>query len=183
MRLFLGVDIKDDTKKNIRSSILELKNDYPEFYWIPEINYHITVFFFGERSEDKTQDIIEGIEQILFDVNQSYISIFRLGMFVQKEINIHITFNRNRVLELIHNRIISVIGSQIPQKHNIYIPHITLAKYKLPSKQQYLHLKKKVDLIDINIEFCLDSVHLYQSIIKKPFPEYRIIHTFHLMTP
>jgi len=124
--------------------------------------------------------MIEGIERTTFDLDKTHLATTGLGLFVKKGITMHITYGRSKTLETIHNRIISVIGPQIPQKHDIYIPHTTVAKYKLPSKQQYFHLKKKIQKIPIDIEFPLDSLQLYESEIKKPFPEYRIIHTFHL---
>jgi len=180
MRLFLGVSIPNESTKQMRTSIEVIKNEYPEFDWVPEENYHLSIFFFGERSEDKIPDMIEGIEQTIFDLNATQLSLSRLGLFVKKGITMYVAYERNKILEIVHNRIISVLGSQTPQMHDIYIPHTTVAKYKLPSKQQYFHLKKKIQKISIDIEFPLDTLHLYESVTKKPFPEYRIIHTFHL---
>lgn len=180
MRLFLGVSIPNESIKKIKTSIDAIKNEYPEFDWVPEQNYHLTIFFFGERSEDKIPDVIEGIEQTIFDLNPSQLSTSGLGLFVKKGINMHMSYERSKELEAIHNRIISVIGSQIPQKHDLFTPHTTIAKYKLPSKQQYFHLKKKIKKIAVDIKIPFETLHLYESVTKKPFPEYRIIHTFHL---
>lgn len=180
MRLFLGVAIPDDVIKQIRTATQTLKEKHPEYRWIPEKNYHISVFFFGERTEEKVPDMIEGLEQTLFDIDQSVLSTRAIEMFVKKDINLHIKYGRSRELEIIHDRIISVVGPQTPQKHTTYIPHTTLAKFKLPSKQQYFHLKKILKNIDIDAEFGLNQLHLYQSVIEKPFPEYRILHTFQL---
>lgn len=180
MRLFLGVEIPESAKKTIRDSMVQIRDDYPEFSWIPEANYHLTVFFFGERSEERLNDVIAGIEQTLFDVNTSVLNIFGIKIFVKKGITINVVFDRNKTLELIHNRIITEVGKQVPQKHDRYTPHTKIAEYKLPSKQQYFHLKKKLEKIKIDADFPLNTIHLYQSIEKKPSPEYRILHTFQL---
>jgi len=180
MRLFLGVEIPESAKKTIRDAMLQIRDDYPEFFWIPEENYHLTVFFFGERSEERLNDVTEGIEQTLFDVDTSVLNIFGIKIFVKKDIAINVAFDRNKTLELVHNRIIIEVGEQVPQKNDKYTPYTTIAKYKLPSKQQYFHLKKKLEKIKIDTGFPLDTIHLYQRIEKKPFPEYRILHTFQL---
>jgi len=182
MRLFLGVEIPEDAVRKIREAVQRLKQDYPEFLWVPEENYHITVFFFGERSENKLPDMIGGVEQVLYDIAPVELSTFGLGIFVRKDINIHIKLNRSRDLEIIHDRIISVIGSQIPQKHNKYIPHVTISKYKLPSKQQYFLLKKKIEKTSIDIEFRLEKLNIYQSIVQNSSHHYHILHTFHLQS-
>ena len=128
MRLFLGVSIPNESTKQMRTSIEAIKNEYPEFDWIPEENYHLTIFFFGERSEDKIPDMIEGIEQTIFDLDQTQLSMSRLGLFVKKGITMHVAYERNKTIEIIHDRIISILGSQTPQMHDIYIPHTTVAK-------------------------------------------------------
>lgn len=45
MRLFLGVSIPNESIKQIKTAIGAIKNEYPEFDWVPEHNYHLTIFF------------------------------------------------------------------------------------------------------------------------------------------
>lgn len=180
MKLFLGVSIPNKVVQEVAQKLEPVMMSYPEFSWMPTVNYHITVFFFGERSEKKVPDLIEGLEQIMFDVEPDTISLFGLKMFVRKGINIHISYENCRALKIIHDRIEDALGPGLISGQRRFIPHTTVAKYKLPSKQQYLHLKKKLEKISFDDAFVGDEIHLFESIEKKPFPEYRIIHTFHL---
>ena len=61
-----------------------------------------------------------------------------------------------------------------------FIPHLTIAKAKTPSKQQYLHLKKKLLKFPIDLNFPAKRIHLFESILKGPRPEYKKIAAFPL---
>ena len=46
MRLFLAVDLPKKVKHLLEQQILPVKKEYPQFEWVSEGNYHITVHFF-----------------------------------------------------------------------------------------------------------------------------------------
>ena len=178
MKLFLAVSIPEKLHYEIQSSIKIIRSDYPQFDWTPPENYHISIFFIGERSESKLPDIIEGIERIIYDTPSTQFSVLRMAMFVQKGIFLHLELERNKLIERIHNRLIEVVGEQVPQRHPRYIPHLSIAKYKTPAKQQYFLLRKKLKKVQIDLTFDVDSVDLYESIEAKPHNEYKKVHTF-----
>jgi len=180
MRLFLAARIPEETVQSIVQTMTPIKKEYPRFQWVPEENYHLTIFFFGERPHDKLPDLIEGVNQVTFDIAQTQLSTRSLKLFVDKGITLYAEFNRNKELETIRKRIISSIGSKKLEHHQQYIPHVTLAQYKLPSKQQYFHLKKKLTKVTFDQEFRLNEICLMQSTTQKPFPSYKHIHTFNL---
>jgi len=178
MKLFLAISIPEKLHNEIESSIKIIKSDYPQFDWIPPKNYHISVFFIGERSESKLPDIIEGIERTIYDIPSTQFIALRMAMFVQKGIFLHLELERNKLIEKIHNRLIKVIGEQVPQRNPRYTPHLSIAKYKIPAKQQYFLLRKKLKKIQMDLTFDVDSVDLYESIEAKPHNEYKKVHTF-----
>lgn len=182
MRLFLAAAIPDDVLSQLQESYYELKRDYPEFNWVPEKNYHVTVSFLGERSEDKMPHIIEAIEQSTFDIPPTVLFALDTGMFVHEGITLRLAFARNKELEKIRERTVDLFSMEKENKASKkYLPHLTLGRYKLPSKQQYFHLRKKLQRTNLSIEFPVKEIHLYQSITKPTNPEYEIIHTFELV--
>lgn len=171
MRLFLGVAIPDDVTAQLNETYAKLKQDYPEFSWVPEKNYHITISFLGERSEDKMPYIVEAIERSTFDIKPTILFALDTGMFVYPGIILRLAFNRNKDLEQIRERTVDLFSMERENDmKNKYMPHITLARYKLPSKQQYFHLKKKLERIKTPIEFPVKEIHLYQSITNPTNP-------------
>lgn len=182
MRLFLAVAIPEETISELHNMYEELKRDYPEFNWVPEKNYHVTISFLGERSEDKMPYIIEAIERSTFDIQPTRLFALETGMFVHHGIILRLAFSRNKDLEKIRERTVELFSMERENDmKKKYLPHITLARYKLPSKQQYFHLRKKLQKINSTIEFPVHQIHLYKSITKPTNPEYEIVHTFELV--
>ncbi len=182
MRLFIAAAIPEETRAQISQIFANLKKEYPEFNWVPEKNYHITVTFLGERSDEKMPHIVEAIERSVFDIRPTRLFALAANMFVHQGIILHLAFNRNKDFEIIRKRTADLFD--VEKENNVakkYIPHITTARYKLPSKQQYFHLRKKLEKLHTDIEFPVQELHLYQSITKPTNPEYEIIHTFELV--
>jgi len=53
-----------------------------------------------------------------------------------------------------------------------FIPHLTIARSRIPSKQQYFVLKKRVEKINIDISFKVNEVILFESVLSKHHPLY-----------
>jgi len=180
MRLFLAASVPENISKEISNLLVPFKNDYPDYRWVQEENYHLTIFFLGEREEAKKSDIVEGIEQIVFDIPSTIISAHKLKVFVNgSELTIYIEMYKNRQFDIVEKRISQAISNQTSPRKK-YIPHLTIARCKLPSKQQYFHLKKKLERTKIDIEFLVNQIHLYQSFPGSSYPEYKILHSFKL---
>lgn len=178
MRLFLAVDIPDEVKKQISQQIEPLKRDYPYFSWVPEQNYHITLYFLGEVEKANVDPIKQRISDLLYASEAFQMFSFNVDMFINQRIKVYMSFQRQKKLEAIE----SIIASELQVKHNYkYVPHLTLARWKIPSKQQYFHLQNKLENTDVNIEFPVTHVSLYQSILQPDAPVYDKIAEFPLL--
>lgn len=176
MRTFLGIEIPPHISQQIITQTAQLRKDYPEFNWIPSENFHITLHFIGDIPEDKLNLVAEHIERTIFDIRPTELYAFGAGLFIQKTITAYISFHKNNTLKELNKRFIELFED----KKKEFMPHITIAKWKIPSKQQYFHLKKKLQNLPIEIEFPIKEIHLYESISKPKNPEYRIVKTFKL---
>ncbi|KKQ02089.1 MAG: 2'-5' RNA ligase [Candidatus Roizmanbacteria bacterium GW2011_GWA2_36_23] len=162
MRTFLAIDLPIKTKKEIAGLITDLKKQYPAINWIPEDNYHITIRFYGEIRDYK--QLGSSIEHALFDQESFYLYSTHLDLFIQNKITIYLAFLREKKLEELDNK----LGNQTMK----FIPHLTIARSRIPSKQQYFVLKKRVEKINIDISFKVNEVILFESVLSKHHPLY-----------
>lgn len=176
MRTFLAVNVPNKVAQDIIIQTAQLRKDYPEYNWIPSENFHITLHFIGDIPPDKIDLVSEHIEKTIFDIKPTVVYSLGAGLFIHKSITAYITFQRNKTLETLNKRFVELFED----KKLEYKPHITLAKWKIPSKQQYFHVKKKLQNLPIEIEFPVTEIHLYESISKPKNPEYKIIKSFKL---
>jgi 2'-5' RNA ligase len=160
MKLFIGIDIAERTQKIINSKLEFLLRKYPDFDWVPSENYHITIQYFGETN--KAKEVEQRLRDLLYDQNSFYLHSRGLSLFMREKITIYLDFSRQKVLEELERKI-SIDFSTSNQGYK-YIPHITLAKYRIPSKQQYLLIKKKIGQTSIEEEFEVKKVTLFESI-------------------
>ena len=182
MKLFLGVSLPRAARAILREAYEQLKKDYPYYNWISEENYHVTIANLGERSDEKMPHILEAIKQSVFDVRPTSIFGLETRLFQENGIVVYLAYAKNNEFNTIRDRVIDLFNAEKENKApNGYVPKTILATYKLPSKQQYFHVKKKLTKISFEVDFNLKEVHLFESITKSTNPEYEILHTFELV--
>jgi len=170
MRLFLAIDLPNKTKKDLKNQLQEIQSEYPQFNWIPEENFHITIHFFGEVP--RTQRLIERLKEQLYDKESFYLYSTDSGLFINKKIIIYLNFRKEKKLLEIEK----AIGDK-----KDFIPHLTFARCRIPSKQQYFVLKKKVEKLAIDINFPVKALILFQSIPNGKYPVYKKLAKFSLL--
>ena len=179
MRLFLAIDLPKAVKEKIYQELSSFRNDYREFNWVPFENYHITLYFFGETN--KNESIDRRIKKVVFDQEGFHLYSNALDFFIRgKKMIIFLNFQRERKLEKLVEKVNKEFFSDFHQEKK-YLPHLTLARCRLPSKQQYFLLKKKIKQIKINISFLVKEIILFQSLLGGKKPVYKKISTISLL--
>jgi len=172
MRLFLAVNLPKKIKQSLGEQIEPIKREYPQFEWVSEENYHITVHFFGEI--ENVENLQNRLEQYLFDQESLYLYSYGVNLFINHKIVIYLNFKREKKLESIAKRIKE--SFQEDDSHlQKYVPHLTLARARIPSKQQYFVLKKRINKLDIDISFQVKNLVLFQSILGGKIPVYKVV--------
>lgn len=180
MKVFLAIDPSAALQKEIARQMMPISNDYQEFSWIAPEKYHITVQYIGDvDGEEKLQHIKPIVEELTYDVPGFTLYSNMANILIDSRITLYVDFQKNNHLEVLVKRLQESLG--IVPKYR-YMPHITLAKYKIPSKQQYQHLKKKLHKLELDIEIPVTSITLYESIISGTEPTYKKITEFPLAT-
>ena len=180
MRVFLAIDIPAAIKKKIARLTESIRNYYPHYNWVSEENYHITVYFFGQVDENMISKIKSRVKNEIWDVKPFYLYSKSIGVFSKQKHVLYIDFYREKKLEKLFEKIKKSFCNKNKDKIQ-YIPHLTLARGKRSSKQQYFALTKKLKKIDIKISFYIDKIILYQSIITSSKPIYKPLCQFTLI--
>jgi 2'-5' RNA ligase len=175
MRLFLAIELPAEIKRKLHEQLISLNREYRQFAWVDPENYHITLHFFGEV--EKPESLIDRIERAIFEIQPFRLYSFDAGMFINKKITLYVGFRREKSLERMVDNLKETFA---PDSQVEYVPHLTIARYKLPSKQQYLLLKKKLPSMPVEIEFPVKSITLFQSIVAHKKSIYKKIKSFKL---
>lgn len=170
MRLFLAIDLPKETKRSIAQQLESFKKEYPYFRWVDEARYHITLHFFGDR--DDTKEISKKIRDAVFDIEEFTMYSNGADLFIKNSIILYLNFQRNREIEKLVTQVRDIFTVSTEGR---YIPHMTIARYRIPSKQQYLLIKKKVSRLNIDVEFKITQITLLNSVIESEKPLYETI--------
>jgi len=162
MKLFLAIDLSSKIKAEIESQLEPLKKEYPQFTWIPSKNYHITIHFYGEVKDEKK--LVERLKTELFDKESFYLYGGKLDLFMHDKIIIFLKFYKEKKLFLIEK--------ELADKKD-FVPHLTFGRCKIPSKQQYFVLKKRLTKSNVDISFPVKELILFQTISNGQFPHYK----------
>lgn len=170
MRLFLAIDLPASVKEKLEENLKTIRQRYPEFAWVPRDNFHITLHFYGERNDDKM--IVKQLKTALFDQESFYLYSSNVNLFINKKIVIYLEFEREKKIEELVKKVRTTLGEKFKQEKK-FIPHLTLARCRIPSKQQYFVLKKILKKLTINISFPVKKVILFESVLGGKKPVYK----------
>ena len=148
----LMIKLSEETKKQIVEQLADFRKLYPQFQWEKIENYHILVHSFGEFSDKKSS--IKLLETALYDKNTFYLYSFEVALTIGNNIVLYLDFRREKEIERISE---SINGSEK------YVPRLPLAKYKIPSKQQYFVIKKRLSNLEVDISFKVNKLSLFEG--------------------
>ncbi len=178
MRLFLALEFPQSTKNELIKQLDVLYKEYPQFDWIPPKNYHVTIYFFGDI--DNPVNIYKRLDEILYDKESFHMYSFHLDMFINHRITIYLDFRREKTLEAIAKQT-GIIFQHKPSNRR-FVPHVTLARWRIPSKQQYFVLKKRFNKQQIDVSFQVKKIGVFESISSGKFPDYKKMKEFVLLS-
>lgn len=178
MRLFLAVDLPDKVKKSLTDQLDGLIKEYPQFYWVSPENFHITVHFFGEVRDVKI--ISKKIKDLLWDQVEFYLYSQDCDVFVNHNLLLYLNFRREKKIEEMADKIKkNFVSNSVSERK--YIPHLTLARGRRSSKQQYFALQRKLSRLNVDVGFRVNKVILFESLLNGKKPVYKKLSSFKLI--
>lgn len=181
MKIFTAIEIPPQAVSQIQKQTESLYKDYPSYNWVPAENYHVSLYYIGDIIREKLPIAVEHIQNALYDIPKTEMYTFGTDLFMNEHIVVYVSFRRNKLVEEISDRIYNLFEESTKRKYE-YIPHLTLARTKIPSKQQYFHLKKKLSNIKLDVEFAVKEIHIYESIAMPKNPVYKKVASIPLLS-
>lgn len=179
MRVFAALPLPSEIRKNLSDVMDKLSFSYKNLKMVPPLSLHITLHFFGEIREEKTEKLKSLLDDPLLTGRIIKASLGGIGSFpargnprvifctlkegAEEVVSFRKTFN-----EIIHNS-----GFAVEEKGRSFTPHITLARNKLGRIDPHF-------LNSFNLEqqiFFFDRLILYQSILQSAGAEHRPLKT------
>ena len=177
MRLFLAIELPEKVRTDLDEQIDDLRKQYPDFNWVSRENFHITVHYFGETN--KLDTIKKKVKDLLFDRENFYLYSTTVDVFATQKLVIYLEFKREKRLEDVAELIKGNFdGNEYNERK--FVPHLTLARGRRSSKQQYFALKKKLEKANIDISFKASKLVLFESILEGRKPIYKKLASFKL---
>lgn len=183
-RIFVGIALSEEAKEQLSQKVLRIKRDVPFQRWVHKEDYHVTLHFLGDCTEQKVEAVITALENTPTLVSDFTLRIGRWGTFGRQ--------NQPRILWAnfvdvsspliqLHSHVthlLTPIG--FPPENRPYRPHITVArKYKLENFSEEL-----LDPFEMNspwIEWNVSEFVLYESQLGRE-PMYQVIARFPLQS-
>ncbi|HKT60236.1 MAG TPA: RNA 2',3'-cyclic phosphodiesterase [Gemmatimonadales bacterium] len=174
MRLFVGIPIVDDARREILALLGRLRgSDWP-VRWVNDEGLHITLKFFGEVAPERLDVIEEAVRFAGQDTGALDLRLDELGAFpsVVRPRILWVGIDAPPALELLHDRIerggeaIGFAPEGVP-----FRPHVTLGRvregHRLPS-----HALDEAGRSLAAVPFVGNRLVLYESVLTTQGPRY-----------
>ncbi len=155
LRLFVGTSLPDDVIRSIRAAAaLHLR--LPGWRPMPELQWHLTALFLGNRPAAELEGIRRTVRAIAADTPRFSVANGRLvTMPRERPYMLWVRFDPDPVLTALHKRLAEALGLP-PDARDPYWPHITLAR---SSSAMPLVLEESVCLE----RFAIDHLTVFSS--------------------
>lgn len=177
-RLFIAVDLSDNQDVNKVYSEVKKKLFNNNIRWTKPENMHLTIKFLGSTPVEKVEKITSIMQNTIEESRSIALRFSRVGLFGSryKPRVIWLGFKENSPLnELAENlkRKLEPIG--FPYDRQNFVPHLTLGRInKILSKPHFQSvLDQYQELVFEPLK--IGSIYLYESVLRKEGPEYRVI--------
>lgn len=183
MRTFLGIDLPSDLKKSLFN--LSKTLSIPEglrIKWVEEPNFHITLTFYGEITQNLLQRLITIVESVTREFSSFKVSLDTLGFFPERGnprvVWIGLDKGKEELYKLFN--LLAKGYKKLKLKFDDkFHPHITLFRVKNFDREEKLReyllgLTKEVEKLR-GTEFMVDCVKFFESILTSEGPIYRTL--------
>ncbi len=134
MRLFVACNIAQETKNYLAEKTDSLKRDLPRgVKWVKPDNFHITLKFLGDTTEERAEELIDSLTEISLDGQFSCqfkgLSAFPARDYPRVLIS-RVTQGKEELIKL-HNKIEkAAVGMGFAEEKRKFTPHLTLGRIK-----------------------------------------------------
>lgn len=176
-RIFIAV--KPELNAQIFESIYALKQSIPKstINWVAKENFHLTLIFLGDIPNTSIANLKTIIDKSITSVNPFSITFRGFGYFGKPLPKVvWIGIDPCEQLSLIHKNLTrELLNQRFTPEQKEFSPHLTIGRVKelveIRPFERFTLNNKNIELQRANIE----SVILFESILKPGGPEYKTI--------
>ena len=183
LRLFAAIKIHPST--DLLNIYYKLKSGLKDekIKWVEEENFHVTLKFFGETPEEKIPEIINELKEAALNSQSFQLHLENTQIFGSSYKPKVVWFGINPCDELqqlqanIQKRLLN-IGYESSSEN--FVPHLTIGRIKyIQDKKDFQKIIDNHKKTSIQTEE-VKAFYLFESILCKQGPVYRVIETFNL---
>ncbi|MCK5856714.1 MAG: RNA 2',3'-cyclic phosphodiesterase [Bacteroidales bacterium] len=182
-RVFLAISFKKSDFISQYIKDIKSKLAAENIKWVEDDYIHLTLKYFGPTDDLGLKRIKNSLERVLKEQHLFELSFNRLGVFGSKYQPrvLWMGLKQADELSILAERLklaLKEIGIY-PDRQN-FVPHITIGRIKhLDSKKYFQSVVNQYKDFDSGI-IPIKRVYLYQSILHKDGPEYRVLQEYSL---
>lgn len=182
-RLFAAIELLPD--KTFGDNLSELHNalKHERITWVSGHNFHLTLKFFGETSEEKIPAIKEALHSGTAGVPAFDICFNRMGIFgsVYNPKVIWLGAETNPALDQLFSQLKAELEkSGFAYDRQNFVPHLTLGRIRQISDKAAFQRVIGNYRDAFHLEQKIVSLQLYESVLTPNGPVYTTLNTIHL---
>jgi 2'-5' RNA ligase len=159
MKLFIGIDLPEEMKSKIKQTLhpLQLSSSPAGVGWERSHDYHQTLLFIGETSEEKIPEIKERMNKIVFvpfELRTNGFSFFNTRIM-------YVDFHPSLELNALKKKINSEFPEYIRPGEKVFVPHVTVKRWQRYEYDLLAEGIKKHRLPDLR--FTVERISLFKS--------------------
>ncbi len=151
------IELPEEVKKQIENETRTMFDLHPEYLWYDSTDYRIPIYSWPNVETDLTEKLSDKIATLLFEQKPFTLSGLRYAVKISNRIDIVLQFQEDKKCSDLVESIETYFNQGNSSK---YVPLLPVARYKIPSKQQYSHLKNRLEKIKTAVEIPVNSLSL-----------------------
>ena len=179
MRTFIGIDLPEEIKDNLKELIEKLKK-IRESKLVKKENLHITLKFLGEVEEEKITLINRKLQNCTKEFENFNVKIKGIGVFPsEKRVKVlWVGVEDEENLKKLNEKIEDELKNFGFEKEKEFVAHITIARFKsIPNLNLIKDLMEKYKDVLFG-QFIVKNFQLYESKLTPFGPIYKIIESY-----
>ncbi|MCK5775890.1 MAG: RNA 2',3'-cyclic phosphodiesterase [Bacteroidales bacterium] len=182
-RLFLAIKLIPDDNLLKIYHLLQQSLYYDKIRWVDPVNFHLTLKFFGNTSEEKIPIISDVVQKTLKSYGILNMELKDCGVFGSKYKPRVIWFGvtENNQLKNLGIRLLNDLNDAgfLKDRQN-FVPHITVGRItKIIDKRLFNEEMSKVKDKFLQ-QIVIDKIILFESVLSSGAPQYNVIKSFPL---
>ncbi|MBN1956798.1 MAG: RNA 2',3'-cyclic phosphodiesterase [Desulfuromonadales bacterium] len=183
MRTFIAVELPGGLKNHLAHLMTELSARQLKAKWVAPANLHVTLKFLGDVADRQLEDLIVALNLWGRKIHPFQVKLTRLGFFPVRGTP-RVLFagldQQDRLGKMAEELDLCLERLGFPREEH-FKGHVTLARFKEKNRRSVV--EEKLQKIDVNGEFRLGAVGLYQSTLTAGGPIYQQLYRLVLGGP